>query len=749
MQAAVVCVAMVVALPSCDSDDEITEDDDDVEVVDPDGDGTEDEPGTDDGTTTTENVFVTTDYITPIRYAEGNYYSEGTEDVTINVTSITTDNIVFSVTPSEEVKSYLVQVYPLATVYNTLLNQMNSAGASSLTLEESMDYVSQIVCLVESEYTGGKLMNEETLGSDYASYEFDWGNTDYLYFTIQQEAEYLITVQACFDEAGENLADLCLVHVTTPTVALQGSPEVTANIEVGYSSYICNFVPNSDCYYVYYLVGDYDEIYQFVDAYGESLYRDFIRHYGGRASADSSDDLEAYATNLSESAHMVATAIPLDFNGTPAANVFFEEFYLNTRPEGRVDATATMSLVKNSAHVAHFKAEMDMYTYCIYYNVLTRSEGEGYMEADEETRASYAEQLGLYGYGIANPNYGYDRTNDVYTGTSGTEERYWTLSPGAEFMFVWVARNAYGDLTDLCFSDPFEMKQLVTDAPETSKEDVVFTIPETSRTSVTLDFTYNPENTAIYFFQYYYPVVDNGDPEDEDYEPVVFPDIQDGSDEARYADRGWLYWFFDRGWANAWTTEGSTHADWTDFGYEPATHFEYAYIGEDWDGVVGYVKFVSCDTKGNDGGPDPQITNVSWDSSTGYVTFETNDDSKMLYYAVVDYTGGHASAVGLSDLLKRGNGDYYKREYLEIWEEWLLTGDSGSPCGLTTTENSGRVPVALDSQISIALAMAEGTAEDGSSVYTELYAYVYTPSVGLQTFEDYWNETGVVVTPSN
>ncbi len=746
MQAAVVCVAMVVALPSCDGDDEITEDEGD-EVVDPTDPEPEPEtdPGT--GTTTKENVFVTTDVITPIRYAEGNYYSEGTEDVTIEVTSLTTDDIVFTVAPSSEVKSYLVQIYPLAAVYNTLINEMNSAGASSMTLDECTSYLQQVIT---SESSGGELMNEETLGSDFADYEFDWGNSGYLSFTIQQESEYLIVVQACFDEAGETNADLCLVHVTTPAVDLQGSPEVTATIEVGYSSYVCTFSPNSDCYYIYYLVGDYDEIYQYVDAYGEGMYRDFLRHYGGRVSADSSDDLVSYASNLEESAHMVATAIPLDANGTPAANVYFQEFSLNERPEGRVEATASMGVVKCSAHALHFKAEMDMYTKCIYYNVMEISEAQTYMDADDETREAYAETLAMYGYGWANPNYSFDSANDVYTGTSATVENYWTMSPETEYAFVWTAQNAYGDLTDLNFST-FTMKALVTDAPETSKEDVVFTIPSTTRTSMTLDFTYNPENTAVYFFQYYYPVVDNGDPEDEDYEPVVFPDTQDGSDEARYAERGWLYWFFEQGWANAWLSENTTHESFTPYGYESATHYEYAYIGEDWDGVVGYVKFVSCDTKGNDGGPDPQITNVSWNSSTGYVTFETNDDSKTLYYAVVDYGGTNSDVAMLPDLLKRGSGDYYKSEYLSTWREWLadIDGNGEDPGGLTTTEYSGRVPINLDSQISIALAMAEGTAEDGSAVYTDLYAYVYTPSVGLQTFEDYWNETGVVVTPSN
>lgn len=720
--AATMCVAMVAALPAC-SDDEESEGEDNTTAVD---------GGT--GTDHTENVFVTTNVITPIRYAEGYYVSEGTEDVAIEVTSLTSDNICFTVTPSQEVMSYLVQVYPLASIYNTFINEMNSAGASLLTVDETTLLLEQIVGLVEDDTSGGKLMNEETLGSNYACYEFDWYNTGYLSFLIQPEAEYLIVVQACFDTEGESNADLCVVHVTTPSVELVGSPAVTADIEVGYSAYDCIFVPNEDCYYVYYLVGDADEIYQYVNAYGESIYRDFLRHYGGRASADS-QYLEAYANNLEEEQKMVATAIALDINGSPAADVYFEDFQMKSRPEGRMAASGTMSIIRHSATVVNYKMELDKYAYCIYYGLYTAAEAETYKTADDETRADLAETLSLYGYGFANPNYSFDLENGEATGEAGEGESYWQdLTPSTEYVFIWIARNAYGDLTDLCFSDSFTTYEQVRDKPETSKEDVIMTIPEVSRTSVTMNFTYDPDNTAVYYFQYYSPV------NTEDDYTVVFPDDEDSSDEARYnSDYGWLYWLLDYRddtygipWSNAWLTEGTYFEKWPWTGFESGTTYKFVYVAEDWDGVLGEVKFAQATTYSIVGGPNPEITNVTFDPTTGYVVFTVNDDTRKLYYTVVDYGGSNYTTVALADLLKRGNGDYYKSEYLEIWEDFCISS------GITTVSTTGRLPIELDSEISIALAVAEGADSNGDTVYSEMVALVYTPSVGLQTFDDYW-----------
>lgn len=50
-------------------------------------------------------------------------YKAGKNGVTVNVNSVETDNIVFELVPGESVKSYRMEVYPKALLYNELLNR--------------------------------------------------------------------------------------------------------------------------------------------------------------------------------------------------------------------------------------------------------------------------------------------------------------------------------------------------------------------------------------------------------------------------------------------------------------------------------------------------------------------------------------------------------------------------------------------------------------------------------------------------
>ena len=71
------------------------------------------------------NTFVTTECITPIRYCEGGYV--GTETgVSVIITQKASDNVKFILEPGSDINSYLVQIYPMAFMYNTLLEDASS-----------------------------------------------------------------------------------------------------------------------------------------------------------------------------------------------------------------------------------------------------------------------------------------------------------------------------------------------------------------------------------------------------------------------------------------------------------------------------------------------------------------------------------------------------------------------------------------------------------------------------------------------
>ena len=69
------------------------------------------------------NTYVTTDCITPIRYVEGDFIG-GATGVSVTMEEISSNNIKFICEPGTDINSFLVQVYPMGTFYNTLIEAM-------------------------------------------------------------------------------------------------------------------------------------------------------------------------------------------------------------------------------------------------------------------------------------------------------------------------------------------------------------------------------------------------------------------------------------------------------------------------------------------------------------------------------------------------------------------------------------------------------------------------------------------------
>ena len=70
-----------------------------------------------------------------------NGYKAGKNGVTIDVTSVETDNIVFELIPGESVKSYRMEVYPKSLLYNELLNR----GLVDAPLSECEDAIADLL----------------------------------------------------------------------------------------------------------------------------------------------------------------------------------------------------------------------------------------------------------------------------------------------------------------------------------------------------------------------------------------------------------------------------------------------------------------------------------------------------------------------------------------------------------------------------------------------------------------------------
>ena len=151
-------------------------------------------------------------YEFPLTWEEEGFQA-GDNGVTINVSAVEEQNIVFNLVPGSKVKSYRLDVYPKAMLYNLLLNE----GCVMTPAENCEDKVIQL--LVNSTGSGAYIFNDSD--EDFATgKEFDWMNTEYAQAQIVPDCEYFILAVGCYDSEGNNPAALSIAHVTTPAKEL-------------------------------------------------------------------------------------------------------------------------------------------------------------------------------------------------------------------------------------------------------------------------------------------------------------------------------------------------------------------------------------------------------------------------------------------------------------------------------------------------------------------------------------------------
>lgn len=677
------------------------------------------------------NVFVTTETVTPLKYTDLKYIG-GDEGVTIEVTRNETDNFVFTCEPGSEVAAYRMNVYPVSSLYNTLLNALNESKLEKFTVDQVNELLLNMITNFDSEVTGGKLMNSETLGEDFAYSEFDWMNSGYAKIAVKPSADYLIVVQAYFDEAGkDSQADLCLVHVKTPEKDLIGNPSVDIDVTAGFYSFMVKHLPNEDCSGFYYLSSNAAEIDQYINAYGEDMYADFLRHYGGFVKGDytfkSGDELRGV--------WYCATALAIDKNGAPADKINRKDFKLKELPSETDEAIAEVKLPKKvSASVCLFDIHMEPNCMRTAYNVYRADAADDLMAKDEDFRKSIALQMvrGLGneqypGWIVVNRNFAMDYDEGKITGEAW-DETGWQheLEGGQKYKIVYACMNGYGEATDLKCTEAFTTKNLVTDRPEDCTAEVDFKVADQDRTAFYLETIFNTDNTARIYWQYYAPVSKGAEGH------FTFPDIKDASDDARYGrgkytrTESWLYWFLewrDPSYGFPWPNEtvgafsGGIVKDDTYFsGFKPGITYSFAYMAEDWNGVLGPVKFFEGTTREVKPGNNPKVE-ISYEKSEDgniEVTYTANEDIIRMYYMQEDSNGNR---LNVSDLLKPDFDGITYEDFIEDWSLKIMN------LGLKTQALTLTQEIESDADLVVALAMAEGGVDE--PVFSELQVLVF------------------------
>ena len=642
--------------------------------------------------------------------------------VSINVSSVRDNNIIFNLVPGSAIKSYRVDVYPKAMLYNLLLNEGCVDGTTAMCEDK-------IIQLLQNSSSSGSTVFNSTF-DDFSEKEFDWANSEYSGATVVPDCEYYVLVLGCYDPDGVNPASLSIASVTTMKKELVGDPQIAIEAETGYRAFIVRYHPNEDCKFFYHWIWSTKEMSEYIDLFGDRMMRDFCRTAVSQAY-DATLEENLYVKRTFDTAVDVirentAIAVAVDANGTPSSEIMRYDFSLMEIPEGDFTPVARIKAGSRiSATLAYLDIEMEKNCMSCFYRIYTAENAELVkgLSADEKYAEAYS--IASEGWGVANNNFSFNSDLGTLTGSAfKTTNSQVELLPDTEYVVLSVAKNNFGELSELCFSEPFRTKPLVRDNPDACIADVKLELTDISRWGFTYNFTYDFETTACYRFQIVWPF-DEDDPttdEDDDYiRPPHY--INDANDREK-----WMTFFYDTfqdGPAglvpivNMWEAERSNYDGYSMYGYDSGITYVIAYCAEDINGVVGPVKFASATTTAPNPGPNPtiEIQDLKYDAQSGEITcrFVANEDTKMIkYFGVTSSDASTYSDCALNDLVNTSRRDY--NAYMALWESQLIKlGLSSNAESVVFSQN---VDPNSDAPVLIA-ALAIGE-DDGVDVYSPI-----------------------------
>ena len=140
----------------------------------------------------------------PIRWSDKEV-DGGTSGVSIKASTVTEDNVIFTLRPGDEIQSYRFDVFPLSVLYNQLLND-KMVGKTADEIDDKI-----ISYMTNTTGSGGYIMNADD--PDYAELELDWGNSQFAQAKLVANASYIITAVPCFDKDGMEPAGINMVYV--------------------------------------------------------------------------------------------------------------------------------------------------------------------------------------------------------------------------------------------------------------------------------------------------------------------------------------------------------------------------------------------------------------------------------------------------------------------------------------------------------------------------------------------------------
>lgn len=681
----------------------------------------------------------------------GNLLTEGSEvGVTIEVTKVEEQNFVFELRPGPLVQSFKLDVYPMAQLYNNLLNDRTFGN---LTTPESWAVNERIrEYLFNESGSGGYAfsINDFDDPDEFLQIEFDWMNTPYAAASAVAvpDCDYLIAVVASTEENISSVTqeDLTLCFVHTTSKPLVGDPQVEIEVNTGYTAFGVQHYLNADAAGVYFFGYLTSEIDAYIDAFGDTMFRDFMRtRVTSPSVADDPNNPQSlyYSVSYGEEADAsimsTTCAVAVDANLTPQEGYARRDFHLQEIPEDLPEAELSIDVLEDRVAAAYVEFDATLSADCqtLFYNVFPESYLETIAAMSDKDKRSLARYIRDFGYGCHNRNFAWDAETGQATGGSevvrlnavssfvAMNAANVPIMPGNTYAVVYVGRNGAQQLTELKVSETFTTDERNLTSPDNCKaKDLKLVLDNAGRTQFRGTITYDPSTVSMVYCQY------------------MTPDNNPGLDESNSWSE-WIEFILGSGTSNmlvnAWPTEPSGRDGLTWTGMTPDTDYTVFMCAEDFDGNISQMHFATIRTSEIQVGPDPTVNMAlvpsKYDQYDWTVTYKIDHDVEYFLYC---YTDSPADLSAFMPGINKGHFNNIKEsgfsydEWVNGIYEWVAGGFEENGGGMRAESDTSQD--FAGEQTVIAACIAVGRDADGSPVY-KLY-HLICQNGKAQTLEE-------------
>ena len=681
----------------------------------------------------------------------GNLIAEGSEvGVTIEVTKIEDQNFVFELRPGPLVQSFKMDVYPLAQLYNNLLNDRTFGNLSSSESWEVNERIREY--LFNESGSGGYAfsINDFEDSDDFLQIEFDWMNSPYAAASAVAipDCDYVIAVVASTEESISSVTqeDLTLCYVHTTSQPLIGDPQVEIEVNTGYTAFGVQHYLNADAAAVYFFGYLTSEIDAYIDAFGDTMFRDFMRTRVTSPSIPNDPNNPeslyysvSYGEGADASIMSTTCAVAVDENLTPQEGYARRDFHLEEIPEDLPEAELSIDILEERVAAAYVEFDVNFTKDCqtLFYNVFPESYLAEVNAMSDKDKRSLARYIRDFGYGCHNPNFAWDADAGQATGSSAVvrldavsafaamDAANVPIMPGNSYVVIYVGRNGAQQLTGLNISETFTTDERNLTSPDECKvKDLKLVLDNAGRTQFRGTITYDPSPVSMVYCQYM--TADNN------------PGLDENSSWSE-----WIDFILGAGTSsmmvNAWTTEASGRDGLTWTGMNPDTEYTVFMCAEDFDGNISPMHFATIKTSEIQVGPDPtvnmELVASKYDQYDWTVTYKIDHDVEYFLYC---YTENPADLSAFMPGINKGHmnnikdSGYSYEEWVNGIYEWVAGGFEENGGGMRAESDTSQ-DFAGDQTV-IAACIAVGRDDDGSPVY-KLY-HLICKNGKAQTLEE-------------